>query len=83
MSHLFSCDRNFVKEVTYVIYQCILGRRFDLCTCADFTGKNKIDAGQDHGADRMPWRCIKVFMSRLRNMRAQEPVSHCLVLGMC
>ena len=25
------------------------------------TGKNKIDAGQDHGADRMPWRCIKLF----------------------
>ena len=23
--------------------------------------KNKIDARQDHGADRMSWRCIKLF----------------------
>ena len=31
------------------LYQCILGRRTDLCTCPDSYGENKNASGQDHG----------------------------------
>ena len=37
------------------LYQCILGRRTDLCTCPDSYGENKNASGQDHGFTRMPW----------------------------
>ena len=44
------------EELSDGLYQCILGRRIDLCSCPDFNGKDKNAAGKDHGFDRM-FRC--------------------------
>ena len=35
------------------ILECILGRRSDLCSDSDLNGKNKTDAGADHGVISM------------------------------
>ena len=43
------------KRMKNGLYQCILGRRTDLCTCPDSYGENKNASGQDHGFTRMPW----------------------------
>ncbi len=37
------------KEDENGLYQCILGRRTDLCTCPDSYGENKNASGQDLG----------------------------------
>jgi hypothetical protein len=43
------------KRMKNGLYQCILGRRTDLCTCPDSYGENKNASGQDHGFTRMSW----------------------------
>ena len=41
------------EELKNGIYTCILGRRIDLCTCADSVGSYQADAVTNHGTSRM------------------------------
>ena len=57
IEHADESTMDFQKEkrMKNGLYQCILGRRTDLCTCPDSYGENKNASGQDHGFTRMPW----------------------------